>query len=177
MTNDLANDLLATRFRGFYPVVVDVETGGLDPQHDALLELAAFSIDCTQSGNLILGEKIHFHINPFPGAKIEPKSIAINGIDPYHPFRFAVNENEALTQFFKFILQKQKLAKCNRCVLIGHNAWFDLSFIIAAAKRSGLTKKNPFHSFTCFDTATLAALAYGHTVLAQAMPIIMPCRC
>ena len=32
---------MARRFRGFMPVVVDVETGGFDHKKDALLELAA----------------------------------------------------------------------------------------------------------------------------------------
>ena len=52
-------------------------------------------------------------------------------------------------------------------MLVGHNAWFDLSFILAAAKRAGI-KHHPFHTFTTFDTASLAAVALGETVLARA---------
>ena len=36
-----------------------------------------------------------------------------------------------------------------------------------AAERSNL-KRNPFHPFSSFDTATLCGLAYGQTVLARA---------
>jgi ribonuclease T len=167
VTNNLANHLLHQRFRGYYPVVIDVETGGLDANKDALLELAVVTIDCSSGGKLIPGEIKHHHIEPFQGSNISEESLKINKIDPSHPFRFAVKEVDALKETFHFLKNKQKEAKCNRCILVGHNSWFDLSFINAAAKRSNL-KKNPFHPFTSFDTATLAGLVYGHTVLAQA---------
>jgi ribonuclease T len=170
MTDNIANHLIHQRFRGYYPVVVDVETGGLDAQKDALLEVAVVTIDCSNDGKLIPGEIKHHHIVPFKDSNISEESLKITGIDPYHPFRFAVEEAIALKEIFKLLKTKQKEAKCNRCILVGHNSWFDLSFINAAAKRSNL-KKNPFHPFTSFDTATLAGLVYGHTVLAQAAKI------
>ncbi|HAV68246.1 MAG TPA: ribonuclease T, partial [Alcanivorax sp.] len=43
MTNQ--HPSLALRFRGFLPVVVDVETGGFDARNDALLEIAAVLLD------------------------------------------------------------------------------------------------------------------------------------
>ena len=52
-------------------------------------------------------------------------------------------------------------------MLVGHNAFFDLGFLNAAVARTDL-KRNPFHPFSCFDTATLGGLAYGQTVLAKA---------
>jgi ribonuclease T len=170
MTETLANHLIQQRFRGYYPVVIDVETGGLDANVDALLELAVITLDCTVSGKFILGEKKHYHIIPFANANISAESLKITGIDPYHPFRFAVTEATALKNTFQFLKAKQKAANCNRCVLVGHNAWFDLSFLNAAVKRTEL-KKNPFHPFTSFDTASLAGLIYGQTVLAQAAKI------
>ena len=33
------------RFRGFLPVIVDVETAGIDPQKNALLEMCIVLID------------------------------------------------------------------------------------------------------------------------------------
>ncbi len=166
-TETLANHLIQQRFRGYYPAVIDVETGGLDANRDALLELAVVTLDCTISGQFLPGEKKHYHITPFKNSNISDESLKITGIDPYHPFRFAVEESDALKGIFQLLKTKQKEAKCNRCVLVGHNSWFDLSFINAAVKRTKM-KKNPFHPFTSFDTATLAALIYGQTVLAQA---------
>ena len=168
MENKFANYLISQRFRGYYPVVIDVETGGLEAKTDALLELAAVTINCTPDGKFVPYEKVHAHIKPFEGASLYPASLAVNGIDPYHPFRFAIEEKDALTKMFKFLRVKQQKAHCHRCVLVGHNAWFDLSFMNAAIKRTKV-KKNPFHAFTCFDTATLSGLVYGQTVLAQAM--------
>jgi ribonuclease T len=61
-----------------------------------------------------------------------------------------------------------KTTGCTRAVLVGHNPSFDLGFLYAAVRRSGV-KRNPFHPFTAFDTATLGGLAFGQTVLAKAV--------
>ena len=53
-------------------------------------------------------------------------------------------------------------------MLVGHNAFFDLQFINAAVERCGI-KRNPFHPFSSFDTATLAGVAFGQTVLSRAV--------
>jgi ribonuclease T len=162
------NPKIAKRFRGYYPVVVDVETGGLNPATDALLEIAAVTVNCDDNGIFFPAETIQHHVEPFASSILNPDSLAINKIDPTHPFRFAVQEHQALTEIFKFLQEVQKQAGCNRCVLVGHNAWFDLAFLNAAIARANV-KRNPFHAFTCFDTATLAALIYGQTVLAEAL--------
>lgn len=164
--NNSNNKIIAKRFRGFYPVVIDVETGGLNPATDALLEIAVLPINMRTEGNLFPGELKHYHIIPFPGSNISKESLEINKIDPTHPFRFAVTELEALKELFEFLNNLKTQAKCNRCVLVGHNSWFDLHFLNAAIKRCNL--KSPFHSFTSFDTATLSAIFYGQTALAQA---------
>ncbi len=157
---------MAKRFRGFYPIVVDVETGGLDPHNDALLEIAVLALEMQENGDLIPGELKHHHIIPFDGSNISKDSLTINQIDPSHPFRFAVTELEALQEIFSFVENIRKSAGCSRCVLIGHNSWFDLHFLNSAIKRCNL--KSPFHAFTSFDTATLSAVFYGQTALAQA---------
>ncbi len=162
------NPKIAKRFRGYYPVVIDVETGGLNPNTDALLEIAAVTINCDENGIFYPSETFQEHIKPFSGGKLNPESLAINKIDPDHPFRFAVAEGIALEDIFVKLQKIQKQAGCNRCVLVGHNAWFDLAFLNAAITRSK-TKRNPFHAFTSFDTATLGAITYGHTVLAEAL--------
>jgi ribonuclease T len=156
------------RFRGFIPVVVDVETGGVNPQTDALLEIAAVMINLDESGVLSRGETIACHVAPFEGCIINPKALEINHIDPYHPFRLAKPEAAALDSIFTPIMATLKQHHCHRAVLVGHNSWFDLAFIKAAIARTGL-KNHPFHNFTSLDTATLSALVYGETVLSKAL--------
>ena len=158
------------RFRGYMPVVIDVETGGFNHTSDALLEIAAVFIKLDKNGNFVPGNMIHNHIKPFSGSNLEPESLAINKIDPHNPFRMAIDEYDALEGIFDQTEIYLKKHKCKRAVLVGHNAAFDLNFINAAVKRCSL-KNNPYHSFTCFDTATLCGLAYGHTVLAKAVNI------
>jgi ribonuclease T len=161
------HSLLAKRFRGFYPVVVDVETGGFNAKTDALLEIAATLVEIDEHGIVRRGESVHCHVEPFAGANIEAAALAFTGIDPTHPFRFAVKEKDALNEIFQKVRTAQKKHGCHRTVLVGHNAWFDLAFLNAAIDRTGI-KRSPFHPFTSFDTATLAGLAYGQTVLAKA---------
>ncbi|BCA97140.1 ribonuclease T [Legionella antarctica] len=154
------------RFRGFLPVVVDVETAGIEPQKNALLEMCIVLLEMDDQGLLHRGESHFEHILPFSGAELDPKSLAFNQIDPFQPLRFAVDEKTALEHLFKPINMALKKARCQRAVLVGHNAWFDLLFVKEAIKRTGL--KCPFHAFTCFDTATLGGMVYGQTVLAKA---------
>ncbi|HHH35627.1 MAG TPA: ribonuclease T [Gammaproteobacteria bacterium] len=158
---------MASRFRGYLPVVVDVETGGFDARKDALLEVAAVLIEMDENGRLRRGATLASHVEPFEGANLDPKALEFNGIDPYHPFRFAVPERDALIEIFGAVRKAIKAHDCNRAILVGHNPILDLNFINAAAERSKL-KRNPFHPFSTFDTATLGGLAYGQTVLARA---------
>ena len=159
---------MAQRFRGYLPVVVDVETGGFNETTDALLQIAAVLIDIDDRGQLYCAETVSCHVNPFPGANLDPKSMEVNGIIVDHPFRLAVDEKIALPQIFKPVREAIRRHGCNKAILVGHNAHFDLKFINAAAARSGI-KRNPFHPFSTFDTVTLAGLAYGQTVLARSV--------
>ena len=160
------NTALKDRFRGFLPVIIDIETAGVQPEKNALLEICAVLIDIDKSGYFSPGDYFFEHILPFDGAVLDPKSLEFNQIDPYQPLRFAVDEKTALNNLFTPIQQAIKTHHCQRAVLVGHNAWFDLLFMKAAIERCQLT--SPFHAFTCFDTATLAGLIYGQTVLAKA---------
>lgn len=159
---------IAKRFRCYLPVVIDIETAGLNAQTDALLEIAAVVIGMNEEGLVYPVVTHHCHVLPFPGAHLNPTSLAINRIDPFHPFRFALTEAEALKNIYNPIRKAIKAAGCQRAVLVGHNANFDLSFLQAAAKRCNY-KRDPFHPFTTFDTAALSALAFGETVLARAL--------
>lgn len=156
------------RFRGFLPVVVDLETGGFNHQTDALLQIAAIPLLRDEKGHLHQGEMTTHHIVPFEGANMEPDSLAICGIDPYHPLRLAIDEKDALGNVFKHIRNSVKQNNCSRAILVGHNAHFDLNFLNAAVERCGV-KRNPFHLFSVMDTVTLAGMAYGQTVLARAI--------
>ncbi|NEZ04208.1 ribonuclease T [Wenzhouxiangella sp. XN201] len=156
------------RFRGFQPVVVDVETGGFNARTDALLELAVCIIEMDEDGWLHPGEVMMQHIEAFPGANIEEAALEFNGIRPDHPLRQAMPEREALRELFLPVRHSLRETGCRRAVLVGHNAHFDLGFLNAAIERTGY-KRNPFHPFSCFDTATLGGLAYGQTVLARAV--------
>ncbi len=158
---------IAKRFRSYLPVVVDVETAGFDAKRDALLEVAAIPIEMDDDGILSPGEVYSCHVKPFEGANLDEAALKFTGIDPFHPLRIAQEEGEALREIFSPIRHAVKETGCTRAILVGHNPSFDLSFINAAAERSKI-KRNPFHPFSTFDTATLGGLAFGQTVLARA---------
>lgn len=159
---------LAERFRGYLPVVVDVETGGFDCERHALLEIAAVPIEVDDSGFLYPGAAVSTHVEPFPGSEIDPRSLEVTGIVLDHPFRDAVAERAALDRIFVPVRAAVRRHGCQRAILVGHNAHFDLGFLNAAVRRVG-HKRNPFHPFSTFDTVTLAGMAYGQTVLSKAV--------
>lgn len=159
---------MAERFRGFLPVVVDVETGGFDAEHDALLEIAAVPLAMDEGGYLQLQPTVSTHVEPFPGANLDPRSLEITGIDPTNPLRGALAERQALDHIFRVVREAVHAAGCQRAILVGHNAAFDLGFLNQAVRRCG-HKRNPFHPFSCFDTVSLGGLAYGQTVLSKAV--------
>ncbi|HDY81772.1 MAG: ribonuclease T [Gammaproteobacteria bacterium] len=158
---------ICDRFRGFLPVIIDVETGGFIAGTDALLEVAATIVRMDGDGLLAVHRTYSFNVQPFEGANIEQAALDFTGIDPYHPFREAVPEKDALGELFTIIRKEIRDQHCTRAILVGHNAHFDAGFISAAVQRCGI-KRNPFHPFSFFDTATLSGLAYGQTVLAKA---------
>jgi len=166
MSDDVRHPM-AARFRGYLPVVVDVETGGFNSQTDALLEIAATCLEMDENGFLCPGHSLFFRVEPFKGANIEQAALEFTGIRLNHPLRMAVSEEQALSEIFRSLRKALKASDCKRAILVGHNSHFDLSFVNAAAARSNI-KRNPFHPFSSFDTATLAGLAYGQTVLSKA---------
>jgi len=163
-----AESAMASRFRGFLPVVVDVETGGFNSATDALLEIAAVMLKLNAAGDLVLGESHRYLVKPFVGARLDPASLEITGIDPFHPLRPAIDEGDALRRLFQEVRKEVKEQSCNRAILVGHNSFFDVQFLNAAVERAKI-KRNPFHPFSSFDTATLGGVAFGQTVLGRAV--------
>lgn len=158
---------LSERFRGYLPVIVDVETGGFDNRRDALLEIAAVTLRMDEGGMLLPEPVVANAVQPFAGANIEASSLAFTGINPDDPARNAISEHDALTRIFQHVRLRMREENCTRAILVGHNAFFDLGFMRAAIERSAI-KRDPFHPFSCFDTVSLAGLACGQTVLARA---------
>ncbi len=163
---DIVQNPLGNRFRGYLPVVVDIETGGFNPRKNPLLEIAVIIVEFNHNQQLTITEQYSHHIIPFKNAELDMAALKFNGIDPYHPFRFAIEEKEALTDLFAHIKLAIKRNHCTRAILVGHNPAFDMSFLNAAIARSAI-KKSPFHPFSSFDTATLGGLIYGQTVLSK----------
>ena len=162
-----SDTFMAKRFRGFLPVVIDVETGGFDCQKNALLEVAAVILEMDSQGMLQIKESLSKNIDPFPGATIEDSALEFTGIDLYDPERMPEEEGQALREIFQPIRREVSITGCTRAIMVAHNAHFDLGFVNAAVNRTNI-KRNPFHPFSCFDTSSLAGLAFGQTVLAKA---------
>ena len=158
---------LSTRFRGYLPVVLDIETAGFNSETDAILQVSAVMLGMDDREHLIPEETHTYHVQPFEGANLDEASLKFTGIDPYHPLRIANTEKEVFTDMFKHIRKKMKAEGCNRAILVAHNAHFDHSFIRAATERHNL-KRNPFHPFSSLDTVSLSALSLGQTVLTRA---------
>ncbi|GGX45568.1 ribonuclease T [Saccharospirillum salsuginis] len=167
MSHPDAHWLLSQRFRGYYPVVIDVETAGFNPKTDALLEIAAVTLKMDADGWLEQDKCLFYNVEPFEGANLEKSALEFTGIDPYNPLRDAVDEGAALKSIFKMVRHGMKDNECKRAILVGHNATFDHSFVMAAAERASI-KRNPFHPFSTFDTSALGGLVYGQTVLKKA---------
>ena len=166
--NDLPKKHIKSRFDGYLPVIIDVETTGVDYTKNGLLEIAIVLVDYNDENKLAFTLTDSWHVLPFANAVIDPKAMAVNNTDDTHPFRFAKPEAEVLQELFDLIDKALTVSHCRRAVLVGHNAHFDLNFILAAAKRCKITE-TPLHAFTCIDTATLGGVFYGKTVLAKAL--------
>ena len=164
---DTLDTPMAARFRGYLPVVVDIECGGFNAKTDAILEISAVILGFDGNGQLAIEQTFFQRVVPFKGANIEEAALKFTGIDPFHPLRIAKGEKEVFEDMYRMIRTAIKANHCKRAILVAHNAHFDHGFINAASDRHNI-KRNPFHPFSSFDTATLSGLAYGQTVLARA---------
>lgn len=158
---------LNKRFRGYFPVVIDIETAGFNAATDAILEIAAVTLQMDENGWLMPDKEITFDVTPFPDANLSPSSLAFTGIDPNDPNRKSIAEGEAIKELFKLIRKQQKAAQCQRSIVVAHNPAFDNAFLNAAIARNNI-KRSPFHPFSTFDSGTAAGIALGETVLKKA---------
>jgi len=163
---DTVKHPLNERFRSYLPVIIDIETAGFDAKKNPLLEIAAVIVEYNEHQELIITESHSAHIIPFENSILDPSALKFTGIDPYHPFRMAITEKEALSKLFTPIKKAVKRNECTRAILVGHNPTFDITFLNAAIERTKF-KRSPFHPFSSFDTATLGGLMYKQTVLAK----------
>ncbi|MBM4222986.1 MAG: ribonuclease T [Gammaproteobacteria bacterium] len=154
-----------TLFGHYYPIVIDCETSGINPDQHALLEVACVILAPVDKKLQIIARET-FHVLPFEGAQFDPDSMKIHQIDPHYPLRFAESEKDVLIKLNAMIAPYIK-GHYRRALLVGHNAWFDLAFLNKAYERQSV--KSPFHRFTCMDTATLSAFFLRETVLAKAL--------
>jgi ribonuclease T len=167
VTESATPSLIAQRFRGFLPVVIDVECGGFNAQTDAILEIAAVILRIDENMQLVRDATHFYRVVPFAGANLEEAALKFTGINPHHPLRIAHPEQEVFRDMFGHIRTRMKSEGCKRAIIVAHNAHFDHGFVRAAAERHNL-KRNPFHPFSSLDTVALAALCLGQTVLSRA---------
>eukprot|EP00903_Cladosiphon_okamuranus_P004308 g4306.t1 len=109
MLNSVSSGI-SERFRGYLPVVIDVETGGFDCRTNALLEISAVPVIFDQEQKLVTGESVSVNVEAFPGAVVEESSLQFTGIDLDDPNRQAIPEKDALMTVFQPIRQLIQIA-------------------------------------------------------------------
>lgn len=166
MTSLVESTWINTRFRGYLPVVVDIETSGFNDQTDAILQIGVSILSADDDNKLAISSQHFYEVEPFEGANLEKSALQFTGIDPFAEDRNAISEKDAMKEFFKVVREAVKAADCKRAILVGHNAFFDLGFVNAAIERCNI-KRVPFHPFSTLDTVSLGALFYQQTVLAK----------
>ena len=162
----MTDTIMSRRFRGFLPVAVDIETSGFDADRHGILEIAAVTFAFGDDG-LAIDEQMRWAVRPFATAAIDEASLKVTGIDLDDRNRGAVGEKDAITELFRHVRKDVKRHRCQRAILLAHNAAFDAGFLRKAVARTRI-KRDPFHPFSTLDTAALAAVSFGHTVLSEA---------
>lgn len=157
---------MKSRFRGFLPVVIDLETGGFEASEHGILEIAAVTLDFDD--DVLTPVKTHqWNVIPRPESRVEEASLKVTGIDLDDPNRGAISEEDGLRELFRLVRREIKRHGCQRAIVTAHNAHFDHGFIKESARLNEI-KRNPFHPFSVFDTVGLSGVALGHTVLSEA---------
>ncbi|STP19815.1 ribonuclease T [Escherichia coli] len=101
---------LCDRFRGFYPVVIDVETAGFNAKTDALLEIAAITLKMDEQGWLMPDTTLHFHVEPFVGANLQPEALPSTALTQTIPIAARSASTRRCTKFLKLYVKVLKRA-------------------------------------------------------------------
>jgi DNA polymerase-3 subunit epsilon len=139
----LPDDLAEADLRALSYVVFDTETTGLNPAVDEVCQIAAVRV---VNGKIVEGERFDMLVNP--GRKIPAASTAVHHITN-DMVEDAVSVTEAMRRFHTF---------AEGCVLVAHNAPFDMAFLRRREAEIGKRFEQPI-----LDTVLCSAILYGQS--------------
>ncbi len=140
---DIPDDLAAASLKELSFVVFDTETTGLNPQVDEVCQIAAVRV---VNGNLIDAERFDMLVNP--GRGIPAASTAVHHITD-EMVANAPGVAEAMARFHTF---------ADGCVLVAHNAPFDMAFLRRREREIGRRFDQPI-----LDTVLCSAILFGQS--------------
>lgn len=124
-------------------VLFDVETSGLSPYKDQIIELAAQRLYQKPDG--LYAKEFHSYVNLYDEHQISREAEAANHISEAFLREKGVNIEVAISKFKEFI--------GDSALLVAHNANFDMLFVSAAALKAGC--HSFFQSSDVIDTLTV----------------------
>ena len=139
----LPDDLAQAPLKSLSFVIFDTETTGLNPQVDEVCQIAAVRV---VNGKLVAQERFDMLVNP--GRKIPAASTEVHHITN-EMVADAPGVAEALGRFHTF---------ADGCVLVAHNAPFDMAFLRRREREIGKRFDQPI-----LDTVLCSAILYGQS--------------
>ena len=139
----MANELSGILAKYDFIVAFDVETTGIDPYKDQIIELAAQRL-FKKDGKLYTNQ-FHCYISLYDGHKISAEAQAVNHISEDILAEKGINIESAIAKFKDFIGESS--------IIIAHNANFDMLFVSVAALKVGCLPF--FQSKDIIDTLTV----------------------
>lgn len=133
---------------------IDVETGGVDPEKDALLQVSG----CIEIEGIVV-EPFNYFIRPFTNDRVSEEAMKVTGItyemiesDQFMPptTGYAVLH----TLFNRYV---DKYNKKDKMHFVGYNANFDHDFIRSFFVKNKDNYYGSFFSYPCIDVMTLWA--------------------